>query len=134
MLIDVFVQNEAGSDLKNYHEMLNGQQPTLWFHDVPTSDTAHVMEDPRMSFLKGIDSKLMRLLTYNFWYPDWSQAPLYFPVLLSTLYVIMAVLSVVPVFRYPAYNHYFDWSLGAFWLVLALYHFRLWRQLKSDRS
>ena len=84
-----------------------------------------------MSLFKYIDSKLMRLFTYNFLYPDWSQAPLNSPFWWGVFYLIMGVLSLSPIFRYRGL---FEWSLAVLWLTLAVYHFRLWRRLKSERA
>jgi hypothetical protein len=86
-----------------------------------------------MSLIKRVDSKLMRLFTYNLLYPDWSQAPLKFPLYLVFLFLFLVCLSIASALWQP-FNRTMSWVLTALWLVLALYHFRLWRRLKSNHD
>jgi membrane-bound ClpP family serine protease len=86
-----------------------------------------------MSLIKSLDSKLMRLLTCNLRYPDWSQAPLSFARNVALIYLLLAALYFLMPMFFSRKADIWEWILGAFWLSLAFYHFRLWRRLKAER-
>ena len=87
-----------------------------------------------MSFLKYIDAKAMRVFAYNFRYPDWSKAPLNFPLFIVTFTCVMAALTIASMLRSPASQSLLGWAVVALSLLIAFCHFRVWLQLKSDRS
>ena len=88
-----------------------------------------------MSLIKSIDSKSMRLLTYNFRYHDWSKAPLSFALRVAFGYVLLAALHIfLNLMVFSGIVKIWYWILVVFWLMIAFYHFRLWRRLKAERS
>jgi uncharacterized protein (DUF983 family) len=87
-----------------------------------------------MSFLKNLDTKLMRVCTYNFRYRDWSRAPLYFPLMIVTFTSVMAAVTIASMLRSQATQSLLGWAVVALSLLISVCHFRVWLQLKSDRS
>lgn len=87
-----------------------------------------------MSFLKYLDTKLMRVFAYNFRYRDWSKAPLYFPLYIVTFTCVMAALTIASMLRSQGTQSLLGWAVVALSLLIAVCHFRVWLQLKSDRT
>ena len=87
-----------------------------------------------MSFLKYLDAKAMRVFAYNFRYPDWSKAPLNFPLFIVTFTCVMAAVTVASMLRSQPTQSLLGWAVVALSLLISVCHFRVWLQLKSDRS
>jgi VIT1/CCC1 family predicted Fe2+/Mn2+ transporter len=86
-----------------------------------------------VSFVKNFDSKLMHLLTLNFRYRDWSKAPLSYALLLAVVHLLAAALCIVPMLISRKVE-ITSLIAGFIFIVIAFYHWRLWRRLGSGRS
>jgi hypothetical protein len=87
-----------------------------------------------MSLIKTIDSKLMRIITFNMRYPDWSKAPLSLALRIIFLNLLGAAFCILFPIVFDEKGDVWLWVFAAVWLLGAFYHFRLWRRLKAERS
>ena len=80
-----------------------------------------------MNTVRDIDNKLMRLLTYSFFYPDMEERPQTRLAMLATLIPSnLLILAVILQYRIGVI------LTGPLWLV-AFYEWRLWYRLQKQK-
>ena len=85
-----------------------------------------------MSLIKSIDSKLMRLFTYNFSDRDWSKTPASFARDILFLTLFIAATYFLNAIFFDEKFKFLEFVLAIIFLIFAFYYFRLWRRLKAE--
>jgi Ca2+/H+ antiporter len=82
-----------------------------------------------MSLIKNIDAGLMTFMT-AMRFPKWCHSPLSRLLFATFLHLAMAALFIVPPLM-EGKTDILSYILGALLLLPILYHFRLWRQMRT---